>query len=95
MKRTGIYAALLLALAFTAPAASESHAQCTVCRATVENSEGDKGELKKGVNNGILYLMGIPYVILVGTVVLAVRYRRAKKEEEELMRRDAQNNTQI
>lgn len=95
MKRTGIYAALLLALAFSVPAASESYAQCTVCRATVENSEGDKGELKKGVNNGILYLMGIPYVILVGTVVLAVRYRRAKKEEEELMRRDTQNNTQI
>lgn len=95
MKRIGIYAALVLTLLFCITPPGRTYAQCTVCRATVENSEGEKGELKKGVNNGILYLMGIPYIILVGTVILAIRYRRAKKEEEEQLRRNAQNHTQI
>jgi len=95
MKRTGIYVALVLTLLFCIPSPGSTYAQCTVCRATVENSEGEKGELKKGVNSGILYLMGIPYIILVGTVILAVRYRRAKKAEEEQLRNNAQNHTQI
>lgn len=59
-------------------------AQCTVCRTSVESLDGDDTAIKKGVNNGILYLMGIPYVILVGTIWLAIRYHKAQKREEEL-----------
>jgi len=36
-------------------------AQCAMCKAVVEN--GDSG-FSNGINNGILYLMGVPYILL-------------------------------
>lgn len=39
-------------------------AQCAMCRAVLE-SEGDQG-LAKGVNNGILFLMAVPYILVGG-----------------------------
>lgn len=36
-------------------------AQCAMCKAVVESDAG----LAKGVNDGILYLMAIPYILLV------------------------------
>ena len=53
-------------------------AQCAMCRAVLE-SESD-GSTAKGINNGIIYLMAIPY-ILVGGVLYAV-YRSFKKKKE-------------
>jgi len=40
-------------------------AQCSMCRAVLESEEGQ--QTAKGINNGILYLMVIPY-LLVGVV---------------------------
>lgn len=42
-----------------------SYAQCSMCRAVIESEEGQN--TAKGINNGIIYLMAIPY-ILVGLV---------------------------
>ena len=42
-----------------------SYAQCSMCRADIESEEGQN--TAKGINNGIIYLMAIPY-ILVGLV---------------------------
>jgi hypothetical protein len=42
-----------------------SWAQCSMCRAVLESEEGQ--QTAKGINDGILYLMAIPYV-LVGIV---------------------------
>ncbi|MBI2281517.1 MAG: hypothetical protein HYU68_12645 [Bacteroidetes bacterium] len=36
-------------------------AQCAMCKAVVESDAG----LAKGVNDGILYLMAIPYILLI------------------------------
>ena len=44
---------------------SEINGQCSMCRAVIESEEGQK--TAKGINNGILYLMAIPY-LLVGIV---------------------------
>lgn len=52
-------------------------AQCAMCRAVLE-SEGDGG-MAKGINNGITYLMAIPY-ILVALVAYGV-YRVNKKKD--------------
>ena len=46
-----------------------SNAQCAMCRAALE-SEGNQAKAK-GINDGIVYLMVIPYV-LVGLVFFAV-----------------------
>ena len=41
------------------------YAQCSMCRAVLQSEEGQA--TAKGINNGILYLMAIPY-LLVGVV---------------------------
>lgn len=41
----------------------DTFAQCAMCRATVESNEGKVGE---GLNLGILYLMAVPYILLLG-----------------------------
>lgn len=42
-----------------------SYGQCSMCRAVLQSEEAQ--ETAKGINNGILYLMALPY-ILVGLV---------------------------
>ena len=53
-----------------------SEAQCAMCRAVLE-SEGDGG-MAKGINNGIMYLMVFPY-LLVGGVLYAIYKIKQKK----------------
>ena len=54
-----------------------ANAQCAMCRAALE-SEGNTVKAE-AVNDGIVYLMGIPYV-LVGIVGLVV-YRMYRKKK--------------
>ena len=51
-----------------------AEAQCAMCRAVLES--GDNTEVAEGINNGIVYLMAIPY-ILVGGLFYFV-YRKMK-----------------
>jgi len=37
-------------------------AQCSMCRAVLESEEGQN--IAKGINDGIVYLMAIPYVLV-------------------------------
>lgn len=37
-------------------------AQCSMCRAVLESEEGQN--TAKGINDGIVYLMAIPYVLV-------------------------------
>ncbi len=52
--------------------------QCAMCRAVLESEEDNS--TAKGINNGIKYLMVIPY-ILVGGVFYFV-YKSRKKDKE-------------
>lgn len=70
--KTKICIALLIALFFTVLPAE---AQCAMCRAVLESEDG--GGAAKGINNGIVYLMIFPY-LLVGGVGYAI-YRSRKK----------------
>lgn len=65
---------LLLVMLFSVQAS----AQCAMCRAALESSDGNiKGE---AVNDGIVYLMVFPY-LLVGLVGYAVyRLRKSRKD---------------
>ena len=51
---------IILLLVFVLPA----DAQCAMCRAVLENEEGQGAA--KGINNGIVYLMSIPYILVFG-----------------------------
>lgn len=53
-------------------------AQCAMCRAVLESEES--GETAKGINNGIVYLMLFPY-LLIGGVGYAI-YRLLKKVKQ-------------
>ena len=56
-----------------------SKAQCAMCRAALESEEG--GVKAEAVNDGIVYLMAIPY-ILVGVLGYAIyRLKYGKKKE--------------
>lgn len=62
---------------FLLPIASK--AQCAMCRAALETEEG--GVKAEAVNDGIVYLMAIPY-ILVGVLGYAIyRLKYGKKKE--------------
>ena len=65
-----VFCAALLLLA----GLQEASAQCAMCRAVLE-SNGDTS-VAEGINNGIVYLMAIPY-ILVGALIFLV-YRKMR-----------------
>lgn len=67
---------LLLVMIFSVSA----NAQCAMCRAALESSDGNiKGE---AVNDGIVYLMVFPYLLvgLVGYAVYRLRKNKTKTE---------------
>lgn len=43
---------------------TSAEAQCAMCRAVLESEEGQ--ETAKGINDGIIYLMAIPYLLIGG-----------------------------
>jgi len=51
-------------------------AQCAMCRAVLESEEGQS--TAEGINDGIVYLMAIPY-LLVGALFYFV-YRKMKNQ---------------
>lgn len=50
-------------------------AQCSMCRAVLESEEGQA--TAKGINDGIVYLMAMPYLLVagVGFVVYRMMYK--------------------
>lgn len=42
----------------------DTNAQCAMCRAVLESEEGQS--TAEGINNGIVYLMAIPYILVIG-----------------------------
>lgn len=68
-KRLFICASLVLLLF---PEVAE--AQCAMCRAVLE-SEGNV-EVAEGINNGIVYLMAIPYILVAALFYFV--YRKMK-----------------
>ncbi|GAB1856273.1 hypothetical protein MHTCC0001_11080 [Flavobacteriaceae bacterium MHTCC 0001] len=47
------------------------NAQCAMCRAVLESEEGQTAA--EGINNGIMYLMAIPYILVAGIGYLIYR----------------------
>jgi hypothetical protein len=57
-----------------------SKAQCAMCRAALESEEG--GVKAEAVNDGIVYLMAIPYVLVgvIGYFIYKMRYGKKKAQ---------------
>ena len=71
-RKLGILAILILF------ATVSSEAQCAMCRAVLESEES--GEAAKGINNGIIYLMLFPYLLIGGIGYFIYRSRRNTKD---------------
>jgi hypothetical protein len=56
-----------------------TNAQCAMCRAAL-TSEGNAGKAQ-AVNDGIVYLMVIPYLLVGGIGYYIYRMRKKKKQE--------------
>ncbi|MFN3784693.1 MAG: hypothetical protein ACK4R6_12310 [Spirosomataceae bacterium] len=69
----------------------DAAAQCAMCRATVGSnlSEG-RGVIGTGINFGILYLLSMPYLLVL--IVGFLWYRTGKKELKERLTLEARLN---
>lgn len=58
-----------------------SFGQCAMCKATLETKVGEESYVGvgAGINAGVLYLMFIPYLILIG---IALFFRFKKKQAQ-------------
>ena len=52
----------------------DTEAQCAMCRAVLESES--TGKAAEGINNGIVYLMAIPYVLVGGLFYFIYRKMR-------------------
>ena len=67
---------LLFVVSFLLIGIQSITAQCAMCRAQLESMEDQS--LAEGVNDGIVYLMAVPYILI--SVVAYVLYRGYKKQ---------------
>lgn len=58
---------------------SLANAQCAMCRAALESNDG--GIKPESVNDGIVYLMVLPYLLVALVGYAVYRLRRKKKAE--------------
>ena len=63
---------MMVALLFT----SVAGAQCAMCRAALESEEG--GKKAEAVNDGIVYLMAFPYILVAVVGYFIYRSRKTK-----------------
>lgn len=52
------------------------HAQCAMCKAVVESGNNSMSD---GINNGILYLMAMPYLLVLIAGILFFKFYLKKK----------------
>ena len=75
MKKKAIF--FILTLFFT----TKGFAQCAMCRAVLESEEGM--HTAKGINDGIIYLMAIPYILVAGICIfIYVKFNKTKSTSE-------------
>lgn len=73
--KSKVFLIILLLLITVLPA----EAQCAMCRAVLESEDG--GQTAKGINNGIVYLMIFPYLLVAGVGYAIYRSRKKARAE--------------
>ncbi len=71
---------LALAFALSVTTTPEVQAQCPMCRMSAESNLQNGGVDGRGLNNGILYMLATPY-LLVGLIGF-IWWRNRRKEED-------------
>ncbi|MCS3734721.1 hypothetical protein [Mucilaginibacter dorajii] len=77
MKRISKIVLFVMALGLMMAVRQPVKAQCAQCAATVETNTKEGGNAAKGLNKGILFLLGAPYLaVAAGGYVWYKNYRR-------------------
>lgn len=61
--------------------ANELFAQCPMCKTSLEEARKNGSQVGSGLNNGILYLLALPYTIALVFGLLYWRNHRLKKTQ--------------
>ncbi len=77
-----LFSILALFFAINLTTVPVAEAQCPMCRMSAESNLKNGGEAGKGLNNGILYMLATPYLI-IGTIAF-IWWRNRRKEEDAL-----------
>lgn len=56
-------------------------AQCPMCRMSAESNLEHGGTMGKGLNKGILYILSLPYLLVLSLGI--IWYRNKKKSDQE------------
>ena len=83
MKSNYLFLALLTLVLIVIGGDGDLLAQCPMCRATAETNLANGGTEGRGLNNGILYMLGMPYV-LIGTIAF-LWWKNRRTDEDELI----------
>ncbi len=78
MKRVSIVIVTLIMSVIT------TYGQCAMCKAALETKVGDTDYvgIGAGINAGVLYLMFVPYILLI-LVVLLFRFQKKQAQRAE------------
>ena len=71
---------ILLVVVFVLLISFDASAQCAMCRAVLETEDGQSAA--KGINNGIVYLMAFPYLLMAGVGYFIWKSRRKSRPQE-------------
>jgi len=58
-----------------------SQAQCAMCKAAAESGQQGGDSIVDGLNDGILYLMAFPYILIGGVGYMWWRHNHSRKED--------------
>ena len=77
----------IIALAFTLSitTTSEVQAQCPMCRMSAESNLKNGGTDGRGLNNGILFMLATPYLVVGALGFIWWKNRRKEEDEEEFV----------
>ena len=70
---------LTFILLFLATMMNQAYAQCAMCKSVVESNIDGGSAIGSGLNDGILYLMAMPYLALVIVAFAWMRYNKRLK----------------
>ena len=69
-----------IALLFSVLIYTSAQSQCAMCKAAAESNGNAGDSMAAGLNSGILYLMFIPYVLIIVIAVLIYRHKKKLKQ---------------
>jgi hypothetical protein len=74
---------VLLILVMTATPFAEAISQCPMCRMAAESNLEHGGTEGKGLNTGILYMLSLPYLLVLTIGIIWYRNRKLSQLEEQ------------